>query len=56
MGLLEEFWHHKYWLPPGATWEDMKDSADVRYPKPQDLLLCIPGALILIVVRYIFER
>uniref|UniRef100_A0A8B9VU04 TLC domain-containing protein n=1 Tax=Anas zonorhyncha TaxID=75864 RepID=A0A8B9VU04_9AVES len=52
----EEFWHHKYWLPPGATWEDMKDSADVRYPKPQDLLLCIPGALILIIVRYIFER
>uniref|UniRef100_A0A8C3BQS1 TLC domain-containing protein n=1 Tax=Cairina moschata TaxID=8855 RepID=A0A8C3BQS1_CAIMO len=49
MGLLEEFWHHKYWLPPGATWEDMKESADVRYPKPQDLLLCIPGALILII-------
>uniref|UniRef100_A0A8C3BLY0 Uncharacterized protein n=1 Tax=Cairina moschata TaxID=8855 RepID=A0A8C3BLY0_CAIMO len=44
-----------YWLPPGATWEDMKESADVRYPKPQDLLLCIPGALILIIVRYIFE-
>uniref|UniRef100_A0A8B9I6M9 Homeobox domain-containing protein n=1 Tax=Anser brachyrhynchus TaxID=132585 RepID=A0A8B9I6M9_9AVES len=56
MGLLEEFWHHKYWLPPGATWEDMKESADIRYPKPQDLLLCIPGALILIIVRYIFER
>ncbi|XP_072213484.1 ceramide synthase 4-like [Excalfactoria chinensis] len=56
MGLSEEFWHHQYWLPPGATWEDMKESADTRYPKPQDLWLCIPGALLLIVVRCIFER
>uniref|UniRef100_A0A8C9L5B7 TLC domain-containing protein n=1 Tax=Pavo cristatus TaxID=9049 RepID=A0A8C9L5B7_PAVCR len=46
----------RYWLPPGATWEDMKESADTHYPKPQDLWLCIPGALLLIVVRCIFER
>ncbi|NXD85326.1 CERS4 synthase, partial [Halcyon senegalensis] len=56
MGLSEVFWHHKYWLPPGATWEDMKDSADTHYPQPQDLLLCIPGALLLIIVRLLFER
>ncbi|OXB70820.1 UNVERIFIED_CONTAM: hypothetical protein H355_015658 [Colinus virginianus] len=56
MGLLEEVWHHKYWLPPGTTWEDMKESADTHYPKPQDLWLCIPGALLLIMVRCIFER
>uniref|UniRef100_A0A8C3PTE9 Ceramide synthase 4 n=1 Tax=Calidris pygmaea TaxID=425635 RepID=A0A8C3PTE9_9CHAR len=47
------FWHHEYWLPPGATWEDMKG---IQYPQPQDLLLCIPGALLLITVRCIFER
>ncbi|NXC71645.1 CERS4 synthase, partial [Anhinga anhinga] len=56
MGLSEGFWHHEYWLPPGATWEDMKESADLRYPQPQDLLLCIPGALLLTIVRCIFER
>lgn len=56
MGLSEELWHHQYWLPPGATWEDMKESADTHYPKPQDLWLCLPGALLLIVVRCIFER
>ncbi|NXL36233.1 CERS4 synthase, partial [Glaucidium brasilianum] len=56
MGLSEGFWHHEYWLPPGATWEDMKESADVHYPQPQNLLLCIPGALLLIIVRCIFER
>ncbi|NXW41237.1 CERS4 synthase, partial [Nyctiprogne leucopyga] len=56
MGLSESFWHHEYWLPSGATWEDMKESADIRYPQPQDILLCVPGALLLIIVRYIFER
>ncbi|POI28841.1 hypothetical protein CIB84_007408 [Bambusicola thoracicus] len=56
MGLLEELWHHQYWLPPGATWEDMKESAETHYPKPRDLWLCIPGALLLIAVRCIFER
>lgn len=56
MGLSERFWHHEYWLPSGATWEDMKESADIRYPQPQDILLCFPGALLLITVRYVFER
>ncbi|KAJ7421233.1 ceramide synthase 4-like protein [Willisornis vidua] len=56
MGMLEGFWHHGYWLPPGATWEDFKESADIDYPQPQDLLLCIPGALLLIFVRCLFER
>ncbi|XP_032858968.1 ceramide synthase 4 isoform X2 [Tyto alba] len=56
MGLSEGFWHHEYWLPPGATWEDMKESANIHYPQPQNLLLCIPGALLLIIVRSIFER
>ncbi|KAJ7412982.1 Ceramide synthase 4 [Pitangus sulphuratus] len=56
MGVSEGFWHHEFWLPPGATWEDLKESADIHYPQPQDLLLCIPGALLLIFVRCLFER
>ncbi|NWI94637.1 CERS4 synthase, partial [Pitta sordida] len=56
MGLLEGFWHHEYWLPAGATWEDLKESADIQYPQPRDLLLCIPGALLLVFVRCLFER
>ncbi|NWV50723.1 CERS4 synthase, partial [Daphoenositta chrysoptera] len=56
MGVLEGFWHHEYWLPPGAIWEDLKESADIHYPLPQHLLLCIPGALLLIFVQCIFER
>ncbi|NXU51973.1 CERS4 synthase, partial [Turnix velox] len=53
MGLSEAFWHHEYWLPPGTTWEDMKG---IQYPQPRDLLLCIPGALLLTALRYLFER
>uniref|UniRef100_A0A8C3RTE7 TLC domain-containing protein n=1 Tax=Chelydra serpentina TaxID=8475 RepID=A0A8C3RTE7_CHESE len=40
--LNEWLWWHEYWLPPGITWEDMKESEDIHYPQPQDLLLSIP--------------
>uniref|UniRef100_A0A8B9TAX2 TLC domain-containing protein n=1 Tax=Anas platyrhynchos TaxID=8839 RepID=A0A8B9TAX2_ANAPL len=54
--LNEWLWQHEFWLPPGITWEDMKESEDIHYPQPRDLLLSIPFALILVVIRYIFER
>ncbi|XP_032296884.1 ceramide synthase 4 isoform X4 [Coturnix japonica] len=54
--LNEWLWQHKFWLPPGITWEDMKESEDIHYPKPRDLLLSIPFALILVVIRCVFER
>uniref|UniRef100_A0A8C0JA31 CERS5 n=1 Tax=Chelonoidis abingdonii TaxID=106734 RepID=A0A8C0JA31_CHEAB len=53
--LNEWLWWHEYWLPPGITWEDMKESEDIHYPQPQDLLLSIPCALLLIIIRYLFE-
>ncbi|XP_074834130.1 ceramide synthase 4 [Carettochelys insculpta] len=52
----EWFWWHEHWLPPGLTWEDMQESEDVRYPQPQDLLLSLPCTLLLVIVRYLFER
>ncbi|NXV23691.1 CERS4 synthase, partial [Cepphus grylle] len=54
--LNEWLWQHEFWLPPGITWEDMQESEDVQYPQPRDLLLSIPFALILIVIRCVFER
>ncbi|XP_066061679.1 ceramide synthase 4-like isoform X1 [Chamaea fasciata] len=54
--LYEWLWQHEFWLPPGITWEDMQESEDTRYPQPRDLLLSIPFALILVVIRYAFER
>uniref|UniRef100_A0A8C3V048 Homeobox domain-containing protein n=1 Tax=Catharus ustulatus TaxID=91951 RepID=A0A8C3V048_CATUS len=54
--LYEWLWQHEFWLPPGITWEDMQESEDVHYPQPRDLLLSIPFALILVVIRCAFER
>ncbi|XP_010130752.1 PREDICTED: ceramide synthase 4-like, partial [Buceros rhinoceros silvestris] len=54
--LYEWLWQHEFWLPPGITWEDMRESEDVRYPQPRDLLLSIPFALLLVVIRCAFER
>ncbi|XP_059725656.1 ceramide synthase 4-like isoform X6 [Haemorhous mexicanus] len=54
--LYEWLWQHEFWLPPGITWEDMQESEDTHYPQPRDLLLSIPFALILVVIRCAFER
>ncbi|XP_053155830.1 ceramide synthase 4-like isoform X2 [Hemicordylus capensis] len=49
-------WRHEYWLPPGITWEDMKETEETRYPQPKHLLVSLPCALLLIGLRFIFER
>uniref|UniRef100_A0A8D0L8S0 Ceramide synthase 4 n=1 Tax=Sphenodon punctatus TaxID=8508 RepID=A0A8D0L8S0_SPHPU len=54
--LLALFWNHKYWLPPGVTWEDMAELEGAHYPMAQHLLLSIPCAMLLVVIRYFFER
>ncbi|XP_053558994.1 ceramide synthase 4 [Bombina bombina] len=54
--LNQWLWRQSYWLPPGVTWEDMKNTDEVQYPQPRDLLLCIPFTLIFTVVRFLFER
>ncbi|XP_006277638.1 ceramide synthase 4 [Alligator mississippiensis] len=54
--LNEWLWQQEYWLPPGISWEDMKETEDICYPQPQHLLLSIPCALFLVIVRYFFER
>ncbi|XP_052656316.1 ceramide synthase 4-like [Harpia harpyja] len=54
--LNEWLWQHEFWLLPGITWQDMQESEDVHYPQPRDLLLGIPFALILVVIRCAFER
>ncbi|XP_070588996.1 ceramide synthase 4-like [Erythrolamprus reginae] len=54
--LMQWFWRPEYWLPPGITWEDLKETEDIRYPQPRHLLLCFPITLLLITIRFIFER
>ncbi|KAJ6652160.1 hypothetical protein lerEdw1_013144 [Lerista edwardsae] len=50
------FWWHEYWLPPGVTWEDMKETEEIHYPQPQHLLVSVPVTLLLVAARFIFER
>ncbi|XP_042334528.1 ceramide synthase 4 isoform X1 [Sceloporus undulatus] len=54
--LNEWLWCHEYWLPPGITWEDMKETEEIRYPQPRHLLLSVPLALLLVAIRFVFER
>ncbi|XP_059847484.1 ceramide synthase 4a isoform X2 [Hypanus sabinus] len=49
-------WHHEYWLPPGITWKDMEDSEHAHYPRPRDLVIALPYALVFIVLRTLYER
>ncbi|XP_072924721.1 ceramide synthase 4a isoform X1 [Hemitrygon akajei] len=49
-------WHHEYWLPPGITWKDMEDSEHAHYPRPRDLVIALPYALVFIVLRSLYER
>ncbi|XP_054836264.1 ceramide synthase 4-like [Eublepharis macularius] len=54
--LMEWLWKDEFWFPPGLTWEDMKETEEIRYPQPRHLLLSIPFALLLIGLQFIFER
>ncbi|XP_071970049.1 ceramide synthase 4-like isoform X2 [Engystomops pustulosus] len=54
--LNQWLWRHEYWLPPGITWEDMKETEDFQYPRPRDLLFGVPCAFLLTALRFVFER
>ncbi|KAH1174561.1 hypothetical protein KIL84_008552 [Mauremys mutica] len=56
LALDKWFWRHEYWFPPGFTWEDIKESGSISYPKPRDLLHIVPYALLLVGVQYLFQR
>uniref|UniRef100_A0ACB8F0M4 Uncharacterized protein n=1 Tax=Sphaerodactylus townsendi TaxID=933632 RepID=A0ACB8F0M4_9SAUR len=56
LSLTEWFWKHEFWLPPGITWEDMKETDEIRYPQPHHLLLGILCSFLLIGLRLTFER
>ncbi|KAM8939351.1 ceramide synthase 2-like [Pelodytes ibericus] len=49
-------WRQEYWLPPGVTWQDMKETEEIRYPQPRDLVLGLPCALVFTAVRFMFEK
>ncbi|XP_070600075.1 ceramide synthase 4-like [Erythrolamprus reginae] len=53
---MQWFWREEFWLSPGIMWEDLQETEDIRYPQPHHLLFCFPIALLLVALRFIFER
>eukprot|EP00794_Sanderia_malayensis_P003171 gene3171-3641_t len=49
-------WKEDFWLPAGFTWEDLKSSEAVRRPQIDELYIVLPVAILLLVVRFLFER
>uniref|UniRef100_A0A915IXY6 TLC domain-containing protein n=1 Tax=Romanomermis culicivorax TaxID=13658 RepID=A0A915IXY6_ROMCU len=50
-----EFWEESHWLPPGHNWSTMQNVGSERYPQCSDLKRPIYYALILLIIRAIFE-
>jgi len=54
--LKEYFWSEYFWLPPTATWADLQRNQTAFYPDASDMLIPIPMAFFLLVVRLLWER
>ncbi|XP_023601869.1 ceramide synthase 4 isoform X3 [Myotis lucifugus] len=54
--LNEWLWQDRFWLPPNNSWADLEDRDGLVYAHPQDLLAALPLALVLVAMRFTFER
>ncbi|XP_065053147.1 ceramide synthase 6-like isoform X2 [Rhopilema esculentum] len=55
-GLLDVIWSESFWLPKGRTWDDLKSTDTITKPQADDLYIVPPLAILLLVVRFLFER
>lgn len=53
--IYDTFWSKSFWLPPNVTWEDLEDDT-IYIAKPRDLWAPFPIAIVLFLVRLLFER
>lgn len=54
--LTNTFWSEHVWLPPNKTWADLAKNDVVRHTDYRDLIYPLPMALVILLVRYVFER
>ena len=54
--ILATFWCESFWLPQGKTWDDLKPTDTIKKPVTEDLYIVPPLAIVLLVVRFLFER
>jgi len=54
--LKEMFWSEYFWLPAETSWADLRRNETVFYPDASDMLIPIPMAVGLFVIRLLWER
>lgn len=54
--LKEWLWQDRFWLPPNTSWAELEDRDGLVYAHPQDMLAALPVALVLVAMRFTFER
>ena len=54
--IADWFWSEKFWLPPNVTWADLERDDTTFLPKPTDMFIPFPIGVILLLLRYLFER
>ncbi|XP_078571695.1 ceramide synthase 6-like isoform X1 [Branchiostoma floridae x Branchiostoma japonicum] len=50
------FWNERFWLPPNVTWADLRNTDEVQYPQTTQLYVSVGYAVVLLIIRLIFER
>jgi len=56
MKLSQWFWDSDVWLPPNVTWSHLQSTEDSKYFEFADLIIPLPAALLVILVRWLFQR
>jgi ceramide synthetase len=54
--LLDKFWNPDVWLPPNVTWADLEPNDKIAYANYRHLVIPLPLAVILLVLRFVLER
>ena len=50
------FWDADFWLPENTTWQRLDETKNPKWVQSGELFLCFPVAILLIVLRFVFER
>lgn len=50
------WWDADFWLPENSTWQGLDEAKNPRWLQSGELFLCFPVAIVLIILRFIFER
>ncbi|XP_048367153.1 ceramide synthase 2 isoform X2 [Sphaerodactylus townsendi] len=54
--LYNYFWWDRLWLPANLTWAQLQDRDGEIHAKPSDLYITFPLAILLLILRHLFER